>query len=53
MNNLIENEYYIDHRLEEFNKIYRVKYNKAINSSPINFILNQRGYVNLNEFKIN
>lgn len=53
MDSIIENEYSIDKQSKDFNKIYRVKYNNAINSFPIKLIAEKKGWVNINELKIN
>ena len=53
MDSIIENEYSIDKQSKDFNKIYRVKYNNAINSFPIKLIAEKKGWVDINELKIN
>lgn len=53
MDSIIENEYSIDKQSKDFNKIYRVKYNNAINSFPIKLIAEKKGWININELKIN
>lgn len=51
MEKIKENEYYIDKQISDFNKKYRVQYNKAVNSFPIKLIANLKGWSNINEFK--
>lgn len=53
MNSIIENEYSIDKIVKEFNEVYRVKYNNAVNSFPIKLIAEKKGWVNINELKTN
>ena len=53
MDSIIENEYYIDKRVKEFNEVYRVKYNNAVNSFPIKLIAEKKGWVSINELKPN
>ncbi|UOW69497.1 hypothetical protein [Paraclostridium bifermentans] len=53
MDSIIENEYSVDKQSKDFNKTYRVKYNNAINSFPIKLIAEKKGWVNINELKIN
>ncbi|GAA0092602.1 hypothetical protein UT300009_26310 [Paraclostridium bifermentans] len=51
MDSIIENEYSIDKMVKEFNEVYRVKYNNAVNSFPIKLIADKKGWVNINELK--
>lgn len=53
MDSIIENEYSIDKMVKEFNEVYRVKYNNAVNSFPIKLISEKKGWVNINELKSN
>lgn len=53
MDSIIESEYSIDKMVKEFNEVYRVKYNDAINSFPIKLIAEKKGWVNINELKPN
>ncbi|WP_283595107.1 hypothetical protein [Paraclostridium bifermentans] len=53
MDSIIENEYSIDKMVKEFNEVYRVKYNNAVNSFPIKLIAEKKGWVNINELKMN
>lgn len=53
MDSIIENEYSIDKMVKEFNEVYRVKYNNAVNSFPIKLIADKKGWVNINELKSN
>ena len=53
MDSIIENEYSIDKMVKEFNEVYRVKYNNAVNSFPIKLIAEKKGLVNINELKSN
>ena len=53
MDSIIENEYSIDKMVKEFNEVYRVKYNNAVNSFPIKLIAEKKGWVNINELKSN
>ncbi|GKZ02732.1 hypothetical protein [Paraclostridium bifermentans] len=53
MDSIIENEYSIDKMVKEFNEVYRVKYNNAVNSFPIKLIADKKGWVNINELKTN
>ena len=53
MDSIIENEYSIDKMVKEFNEVYRVKYNNAVNSFPIKLIAEKKGWVNINELKTN
>lgn len=53
MDSIIENEYSIDKMVKEFNEVYRVDYNNAVNSFPIKLIAEKKGWVNINELKIN
>lgn len=53
MDSIIENEYYIDKMVKEFNEVYRVKYNNAVNSFPIKLIAEKKGWVSINELKPN
>lgn len=53
MNSIIENEYSIDKIVKEFNEVYRVKYNNAVNSFPIKLIAEKKGWVNIKELKSN
>lgn len=53
MDSIIENEYSIDKIVKEFNEVYRVKYNNAVNSFPIKLIAEKKGWVNINELKTN
>lgn len=53
MDSIIENEYSIDKIVKEFNEVYRVKYNNAVNSFPIKLIAEKKGWVNIKELKSN
>lgn len=53
IDSIIENEYSIDKMVKEFNEVYRVKYNNAVNSFPIKLIAEKKGWVNINELKTN
>ncbi|WP_394861840.1 hypothetical protein [Paraclostridium bifermentans] len=53
MDSIIENEYSIDKMVKEFNEVYRVKYNNAVNSFPIKLIAEKKGWVNIKELKSN
>ena len=53
MDSIIESEYSIDKMVKEFNEVYRVKYNNAINSFPIKLIAEKKGWVNINQLKPN
>ncbi|WP_290062840.1 hypothetical protein [Paraclostridium bifermentans] len=53
MDSIIENEYSIDKMVKEFNEVYRVKYNNAVNSFPIKLIAEKKGWGNINELKTN
>lgn len=53
MNSIIENEYSIDKMVKEFNEVYRVNYNNAVNSFPIKLIAEKKGWVNIKELKSN
>lgn len=53
MDSIIENEYSIDKMVKEFNEVYRVKYNNAVNSFPIKLIAEKKGWVNINELENN
>lgn len=53
MDSIIENEYSIDKMVKEFNEVYRVNYNNAVNSFPIKLIAEKKGWVNINELKAN
>lgn len=53
IDSIIENEYSIDKMVKEFNEVYRVKYNNAVNSFPIKLIADKKGWVNINELKTN
>lgn len=53
MDSIIENEYSIDKMVKEFNEVYRVDYNNAVNSFPIKLIAEKKGWVNINELKSN
>lgn len=53
IDSIIENEYSIDKMVKEFNEVYRVKYNNAVNSFPIKLIAEKKGLVNINELKTN
>lgn len=53
MDSIIANEYSIDKMVKEFNEVYRVKYNNAVNSFPIKLIAEKKGWVNINELKSN
>lgn len=53
MDSIIENEYSIDKMVKEFNEVYRVNYNNAVNSFPIKLIAEKKGWVNIKELKSN
>lgn len=53
MDSIIESEYSIDKQTKDFNEVYRVDYNNAVNSFPIKLIAEKKGWVNINELKTN